>query len=283
MLNFLNKFRKAALQNAAFFILIIALTRPLAAKPIIETLETVHTKATNFLLQKQKKQALQSISDYIKIENNKASLAEANDFLETVSKTFMVKESQEAYETSVIMTFENNKEAIKQIELCLQLDPQNADCLVQRIRLAARNKNVGAVESNLLILKQTIPNTKTDQWVSLSLKKLDLDFKNKTILKKLSEKPTEDTFVLATLELDRSFAAKNFSRAKDVIQYLDKNFADWPDIIFYKQKIETESAEEKLEPDAEVISLYTAKCKNLNKSTTRKYRYDFDLCSRGQP
>ena len=46
---------------------------------------------------------------------------------------------------------------------------------------------------------------------------------------------------MATLELDRSFAAKNFSRAKDVIQFFEKNFSDWPDIIYYKQKIEFES------------------------------------------
>ncbi len=249
----------------------------------IETLESIKPKATALILQKQKKQALQLVSDYIKTENNRGLVFEATDFLETISKTFLSKESQEAYESSVNATIDNNKEAIRQVELCLKLEPANSECLVQRIRLASRNKNVGTLEANLTVLHETLPGSKTQQWVNFAIKKTDVDFKNKIILKKLPERPNEVIFALATLELDRSFAAKNFSRAKDIIQYLDKNFSDWPDIVFYKQKIEAESAEEKIQPSVDSVSLYSAKCKNLSKSSTRKYRYDFDLCIRGQP
>ena len=281
LFKFNKKFRKAAVLNAAFFIFTNAIVLKADARVGVENLASIRTKATALLLQKQKKQALQLIAEYIKAETNKNSVNEANEFLLTTSQTFINKDSQEAYETSLNITIENPKESVKQVETCLQIDPLNADCIFQRIRLAARNKNTGALENYLGQLKSTVPNTKLDLWTQPSFKKNEADFKNKTFLKKLNEKATEDSFVMATLELDRSFAAKNFSRAKDVIQFFEKNFSDWPDIIYYKQKIEFESAEEKTERPTEVSQLYEAKCKSLSKSLLRKYRYDIELCVRG--
>ncbi len=281
MIYSLNKFLKAAPQNAAFFILLLLICAAALAKPMIETLASVRTKASTLLLQKQKKQALQAVIEFIRNESNKNPSSEAYEFLELVAKTFTGKESQESYETSVALVVEDPKEAIRQAEICLQADPQNSECLVQRIRLAYRNKNASAIQNYLNQIKLVIPGTKTDIWVSLATRRNEIDFKGKSIVKRLSEKPNEDTFVLASLELDRSFAAKNFSRAKEVIFYLEKNYPDWPDIIYYKLKIETESAEEKNAHTADALALYSAKCKNLSKSIARKYRYDFDLCRRG--
>jgi predicted RNA binding protein with dsRBD fold (UPF0201 family) len=272
---------KAALQNAAFFILALLAFTSATARPMAETLDGVRKKASAMLLQKQKKQALQTLTEFIRNETNKTTATDALDFLEMIAKTFITKESQEAYETSVNLIVENPKEAVKQVDLCIQAEPQNSECLVQRIRLAYRDKNIGVVENYSSQLKQIIPGTRTDHWVSITLKRTDLDFKNKIIVKKLNEKVSEDSFVFAALELDRSFAAKNFSRAKEVLGYLEKHFSDWPDIIFYKSKLEVESAEEKSAQSNEAFALYSAKCKNLSKSIARKYRYDFDLCKRG--
>lgn len=277
------KFKKVALQNAAFFILTTTTATSAHSRIQDISLDMINTKATALLLQKQKLQALQLVSDYIKSMNSAHSTSEANDFLETVSKTFMSKESQEAYESSLNSTIDNKNEAVRQAEICLQLDPQNSECLVQKSRLAFRSKNATILKTSINTLHEAIPNTKTEQWVKLVLNKTNPDFKNQSFIKKLPDRPSEDVFPLITLELDRSFAAKNFSRAKEIIQYIEKYYVDWPEIIFYKQKIETESAEEALPPRADQVSPYSVKCKSLSKSVARKYRYDFELCLRGQP
>ena len=283
MFNDLNQIKKAAFQTAAFLILSISPAGFASARLLQDSPDTIKAKATTLLLQKQKNQALAAVAEYLQTETNKNNIMEMNDVMETIAKTFMSKESQEAYESSLNATVDNAKEAVRQAELCLKIEPQNSECLVQRIRLAARSKNPGVVEANMQLLTKIIPNTKTEQWLLLLIKKADTDFKNKSILKKLPDRPSDDLFALLVLELDRSFAAKNFSRSRDIIQHIDRNFSDWPDIVFYKQKIEFESAEQKAESGMDAPGLYVAKCKNLSKSSTRKYRYDFDLCVRGQP
>ena len=100
-------------------------------------------------------------------------------------------------------------------------------------------------------------------------------------MKKINKTPSEDFFILTVLEIERSFAVKNFSRAKDGVEYLVLNYPEYPDTIYFKQKLDSESTEEKITNASETNLLYVAKCKSLTKSMARKFRYDFDLCQRG--
>ncbi|MBC7742792.1 MAG: hypothetical protein H7061_11370, partial [Bdellovibrionaceae bacterium] len=202
-------FKKAAVINAAFFIF----SSLADARLVLTTFDSVRSKASLLLLQKQKKQAMAVVSDYIANETNKVAIAEASDFLLMISKTFLSKEAQEAYETSINLTSDNSKESLQQVEVCLQLEPQNAECLIQRLRLAVRLKNKSLNEKTMAILEEAIPGTIVENWAALIVKKHEPDFKSKSIVKKLTEKPSEDVFVLTTLELDRAFEVNNFSRA----------------------------------------------------------------------
>lgn len=273
-------FRKAAVLFAAFFMFI---QKPYAAKTMPDSLEVVKKKSSLLLTQKQKTEALKLISDYIKSETNRNLIAEASRFLIKVSQTFLSKEAQDAYEASVNATLESNKEANKFVETCLQLEPQNINCLIQKIRIAYREKNTTLSEKTLEDVLAITRAGNAFLWLDVFLHKASNseNFKNTTLLKKMNELPSEDFFILTVLEIERSFLAKNFSRAKEGVDYLDKNYPDYPDTIFFKQKLDSESIEEKTTNASETNLLYTTKCKSLSKSMARKFRYDFDLCQRG--
>ena len=91
--------------------------------------------------------------------------------------------------------------------------------------------------------------------------------------------------IMTILELERSIQSKNYSMAKEALSYLEKNYSDWPEIIFFKQKIDAESSEKQIpnyekNQNQDTLATYQAKCKSLNKTSVRRYRYDFDLCLR---
>lgn len=273
--------KKAAVFIAAFFILAAA---PVwATKEAPETFDDLKRQATQLLLKKKKTDALQLVLKFLKIENNKNLNLEANEFLVKISQTFLSKEAQDAYESSINFTLENLKESQRLVDVCLSLEPENIDCLVQKIRLSYREKNRYLTERHFKILAEFAKDTSIFYWVDLILQKQNLGngFKDKSILKKFSEKPNKETLVLTVLEIERSFAAKNFSRAKTGIEILERQFPDYPENIYFKQKLDNDSAEEVVGNSVDANVLYSTKCKGLTRTMARKFRYDFDLCQRG--
>lgn len=246
--------------------------------------DSVKVKATELLLQKKKSQALFLIQAYLKAAHSIQKKEEALDFIIKVAQKFISREAQEAYENSINLTLENAKQAASSNDRCLALEPQHLECLVQRSRLQVREKNTrGFIETRNKI-KELAPQSKFDHWLELVGQKTDSDFKNRQTIKTLPDKVIEENIGLLLLELDRSFLAKNYSRAKDIINYFEKHYSDWPDLLFYKYRINLESTEEKqrggADNNSEQLMLYANKCKSLSKTTARKYRYDFELCIR---
>lgn len=244
----------------------------------------IKQKATELLLQKKKSQALQLLANYIKSDISYNSKEEAIEFSVKIAQKFIFREAQEAYENSINLTLDNPKEAIKNNDKCLLVEPQQLECLIQKTRLLFRSKNSRGAEEIVAQIKELVPRSKFENWLELTLLKDRAEFKNKQIIKSIPDKNVETSLGLILLELDRCFLAKNYSRAKDLISYFEKNYSDWPDLLFYKYKIDLESTEEKqkIDPDSnlEPLALYFNKCKSLNKTTARKFRYDFELCAR---
>lgn len=252
------------------------------AKETIESFDELKKTASQLLLKKQKAEALAVINKYLKNENNHKSFSEANEFLVRASQTFLNKEAQDAYEGSVNATLDNVKESQRLIDTCLGLEPDNIDCIVQKIRLSFREKNRYFVEKYLKILMDIAKTTTTYYWVDQIVQKEDpgSSFKDKSFIKTFSNKANEENFILTVLEIERSFAAKNFSRARSGIEFLEKNYPDYPENIYFKQKLDVDSSEEKPTTTDGGI-LYSTKCKSLSKTMSRKFRYDFELCMRG--
>lgn len=272
---------KAAILCAAFLFVLLINSKSDAQKT---ELEGVKQKATELLLQKKKSQAVQLILNHIKNNSAHNKKEEAIEFLVKVAQKFIFREAQEAYENSINLTLDNIKEAGKSNDRCLAIEPQQLECLIQKTRLLMREKNKRAALDAGRKIKELVPHSKYESWIELVSQRNDLEFKNKQVFKNIPEKLSEENIGLLLLELDRGFLAKNYSRAKDLITYFEKHYPDWPDLLFYKYKLNLESSEEKQKNGAdaniEQLRLYASKCKSLSKTTARKFRYDFDLCVR---
>ena len=86
---------------------------------------------------------------------------------------------------------------------------------------------------------------------------------------------------LLILEFDRSVQAKNYSLAKDILLLLEKEYADYPDIIIMKALLDRVSIGEEAVPRLKnLVSIYEKKCKAIPNNISRKYFYDLDLCQR---
>ncbi len=270
-----TKFKKAALINAAF----LFLAAPSFAKPV-DSIDNIRNKTGELLALKQKDKAIQLILNYLKTERSRAYRSEASELLFDLGQSFMAREAQQEYETSLIDTLDNEKKSYKAAEACLKLEPQNLDCLIQRARLSYRSNSLKNFNLQIEEVKNLLTQSTYEGLFVLFLDRQSNDFKEKQILTSLPATPNERTLFYVIFELDRSFQAKNYSRAKEVINYAEKNYQDWPDLAFYKNRLNIESAENGAKTSDELLTLYTNKCKNLARSLVRKYRYDFDLCRR---
>lgn len=274
-----SKCKKAAAICAAFLFLSPAVFANKGEN--ITTFNGVRQKATELLIQKKKAQALQLVANYMRTQSGQPHRAEASELLVTIAQKFILREAQEAYENSLNSTLENPKESWRTTEQCLNLEPLQLDCLIQKLRLQLRAKNPKGAGETFQEIRGHVPGSRIEQWLGLLLQQGSPEFKDKQILKLLPDNGSEETMALAILELERAFAAKNYSRAKDLILFFEKRHADWPEIIFYKQKIDAESSESISGVSAEQVLVYKNKCKSLNKTTARKFRYDVHLCLRG--
>ena len=273
--------QKAAALTAAFCFLL--LSYPLSAKEKLSDngLEAAKKRAVNLLIQKQKKQALSSLTDFITSEGSRSIAKEAREFRIQIAKKFLTKEAQEAYETSLNLTLENPAEAKKNNEDCLARDPEQLDCRIQRARLLYREKKKKPIDPEEIEKINKYFDPSDFNWIKISLEKNAAEIKNLNFFKKDFEKRNEGKLILAMLELDRTVAAKNFSKTKEVLSIVEKDYPDWPDLIYFKDRIDMESADNKSLSPSERSNQYLSKCKSLSKSIIRKYRYDFDLCLRG--
>lgn len=272
---------KATAKTAAFFIFIFALSLQARTKTNDNNLEAVKKRVINLLIQKQKKQALSNLNNYISTETNKSLLKEAREFRIQIAKKFLTKEAQEAYEMSINLTLDNPKEAKKNNDECLALDPDQLDCLIQQLRLAYRDKKKKPPEAEELEKSSRYFDSTDCNWIKISVEKKAPDFKSLSFCHKENGKLKEDKLVISILEVDRAMAAKNFSRAQEVLAQITVEHSDWPDLIYFKNKIEFESSENKALSPPDLLGQYQNKCKILSKSVVRKYRYDFELCQRG--
>lgn len=273
-----SKSLKAAIYTAAF--LFLSTTRASTSK-----IEVVKEYVQVLLVQKKKPQAIAHLNEFVETEPNKKIKEEAADLLIELVKKFSFKEAQEAYENSVNLTVESPSEAFKSNEKCLQLEPEQLECLTQKIRLLLRRNEKNEALEVFGTIKKEIQNHKSLNWIEAALSKETAEFKQKILIKTAIEKVDEENLGLLFLELERSFRAKNFSRAKEIMLFLEKKYSDWPDLLVYKLKINAESSEETEEAtnksEVDPKTIYKNKCKSLNKSAARLFRQDIYLCLRG--
>jgi hypothetical protein len=265
---------KAALINAAFLFSVAE------AKVPPTSIENIRNRVSQLLAADKKNEALQMLVNYLKADRNKAYRGEASELLFSIGQVFLNKETQEHYETSLSETLTNDKLALKAAERCLKLDTSNLDCLIQKARSLHRLKNKKGYADTLNEVKLILTNSNYEKIFEQYIAQLQPENKNKQVVTLLPTDVNEKTIFLVALELERAFSVKNYSRAKEVATYAEKHFPDWPDLAYFKNKLNLESSENRLQVDDDLKNIYINKCKSISKSNSRKFRYDFDLCNR---
>lgn len=275
------KFKKTAAITAVFYFLLSVHAIASVSRVSSEnSLEIAKKKAVNLLMQSQKKQAIAVLTEFISAASSKSMIKNAQAFRLKIAKTFLTKEAQEFYEMSLNLTIENPKAARKSNEECLSKDPENLECLIQKARLLCRERKSPLKPDELDTFAKYFEAADTN-WIKLSCEKNAADFKTNNFLKKEVQKTGDNKLVFMILELERSILAKNFSKAKEVLGTLESENPDWPDLVFFKNKINIESTENNSASAIDNVNQYKNKCKSLSKSVARKYKNDFDLCVRG--
>lgn len=269
-------FYKAAFFYAAF----LFLNLPASAKPIT-SIENIRNKTSELLVLKQKDKALQLIQNYLKTERSRIYRNEASELLFDLGQSFITREAQQEYETSLIETLENEKKSLKSAENCLKLEPDNLDCMIQRARMNHRLQNKVTFEEQMTEIRNLFSKSNYESVFQLFIERQKGEIKDKQVMGALPSTPTDRSLFQITLEIERSFQAKNYSRVNELVLLAEKHFMDWPDIAYFKNRLNHESTENESKTTDDMLTLYQNKCKNLSRSVTRKYRYDFDLCRRG--
>ena len=272
--------KTAALTAVFCFLWSLNLHSAVAKVSSDSSLEIVKKKAINLLMQSQKKQAIAVLTDYISVATSKLLIKDAQEYRLKIAKNFLTKETQEFYEMSLNLTIEEPKASRKNNEECLNKDPENLECQIQKARLLCRERKKPLKPEELEIFARYFETSEIN-WIKISCEKNLANFKSYVFLKKDLNKTNENKFVLAVLEVERSLSVNNFSKAKEVLSYIESENSDWPDLVYFKNKIDNESTENKSVSAVDSLNQYKNKCKNLSKSVARKYKYDFDLCLRG--
>jgi hypothetical protein len=156
------------------------------------------------------------------------------------------------------------------------------DCRIQKARLLYRSGKKNEALEALSAVQNLLVNSIYERLFFLYIEKEKPEFRSASIIGSLPQTPNDKSHVILSLELERAFRAKNYSRAKEVITYLEKNFSDWPDLAYFRHKLSNESVEDLEQPKDDLMTVYANRCKSISKTVARKYRYDFDLCIRGK-
>jgi len=287
MNRFCFKNLKAAYKSAAFFIyntsaVFLFLFSLSLEATTLTSIDNIKNKTGELLSLKQKDKAIQLVINYSKTERSRAYKVEAGELLFNIGQSFLNKEAQEEYESSLNDTLENPKKSLKAAEACLKLDPINLDCLIQKARLHFRERNKKNFAATIEEIKAMVYGSAYEYLFQLFLERENPEFKNKQIINQLPSQPADRTLFYVIFELERSFEAKNYSRAREVIAYCEKFYSTWPDLAFFKNRLNSESSEKQAKLDDDLLNIYVNKCKSISNSAARKFRYDFDLCNRGK-
>ncbi len=274
----LFKVTKKVALVAAFFVYTPLLAKP--AETSTALLSETKKKVTSLLLLKQREQALDVINKILKDNLDPQLKIKILEVKYLALITFMSQEAQEYFELATLQSQSEPKTSLKNVQKCLAIDNDNIHCLFAELK--AYHQMRQPLKSQVVVDRM---NLLIDQVPQLETLKLSLDKKKSAFMTaNFSSKAKDDFFDrhdLLILEFDRSMQAKNYSLAKDILTLIEKNYADYPDIIIMKAILDrTIYGEEILPKLSGLVSIHEKKCKAIAKNISRKYFYDLDLCQR---
>lgn len=172
---------------------------------------------------------------------------------------FLKQTTQDLYETAIAQLIKNSRLSEKNIDKCLETEPLNDQCQFLKLNIENRKSPISNKES----------------LEALRAKILDQD--------------ADQLFYKQVKELEKKIEVKNYSLARQLLDKLEKDYPDYPDLIIFKRNLNFLSSESEDAPtglfqqsDSKAFEIYQKRCESIDPMTIRKYIYDLDFCNRKQ-
>jgi hypothetical protein len=195
---------------------------------------------------------------------------------------FLSLSTQEIYETSAGLILNDKKKALAGLQQCLALEPQNLQCRWLELKYY-RRYNTGIFNDKALLYMETAQSFKQLQLLKNSLLVALGRVSEITMTSNSKNLNSEDSVLENITSYNIALEAKNYSKAKEIINHISAHNADYPDLIFMSYQLSSlwpegvGFSESSLEKQFEV---YRKKCADLPISIARKYFFDISLCVR---
>ena len=189
--------------------------------------------------------------------NEPSATTPANTAISTM--IFQKQATQDLYETAVANLIKNTRLSERNVDKCLETEPLNDQCQYLKLNIQNRRSSIEDKEQ-LEVLRTKI----IDQDEEVQLYKL-------------------------IRELEKKIEIQNYSFARQILDKLEKDYPDYPDLIIFKRNLNFLSTEsDALLPgffqgaDSKALEIYQKRCESIDPMTIRKYIYDLEFCNRKQ-
>ncbi len=198
---------------------------------------------------------------------------------------FLSLSTQEIYETSAGLVLSDKKKSLSGMQQCLALEPENLQCRWLELKYY-RRYNMGIFDDKALAYIETAQSFKQIQLLKNSLL-VALNRTSEITLNTNSKENknlnSEDSILENIINYNIAIDTKAYSKAKEILNYMNVHYTDYPDLVFMSYQLSTlwpegvGFSESSLEKQYDA---YRKKCADLPISVARKYFFDISLCVR---
>lgn len=271
-----NYFKRAAILGA----LLLFSVKSWSVEPVNERSETyknILEKAYNLGLQKERNQALTILVNAIAKENKPQAIVELKTAITDISRIFFSDKAQQSYESGVSLMRTDLNKAGDKISEGLRLEPDNFKLVVlMSTLLIAKSDCRQAMD----LVQKKLNIVSFDESLKLSLAQGMACVGRWKELTKISEpflrKTGGNQKFWISLETQRHLDQKNFAKASETLQSLQKLDDKYPETAYWDWKVNLVRAK----PSLIAAQNYLRICKNLSANQYREYMIDPWLCRR---
>ncbi len=237
------------------------------------------------LISKNQRIAAMTLIENELLREDKDYKSKLNSLKFNMLNDFISLPAQEIYETSMAIVLSDKKKAVDGLKQCLAIEPENLQCRWLELKYQ-RRYNFGIFKDKALVYLETAQNFKQLERLKNSLL-IALDRTSEVVIdsnsKEIKNLNNEDLALENIVNYNLALENENFLKAKEILNFMNMHFPDYPDLIFMSYQLST------LWPQGVPLSstileqqfeVYQKKCSDLPVSLARKYFFDISLCVR---
>lgn len=270
---FLKKSKRVAIVAALFIFF-----KEIGWAQKTETYKDIIEKAYNISLQRDRIQATSLLISALKRETKKEGRKELQTALEKVSTVFYSDKAQQIFETGNSLFWTDPSQAQAKLIDANQLESGNLVVEMTLIRSLLAVNKCSVASRNLEKNQEIIDFFEDLQLLQAQIMICNSKFEEYKIEKQKQNQKRQDEIGLwwSLLDVEYFFRSSLFSSAMDALRDLEKKWASYPEIYFWKHKIEVEN---KVNSE-ETAQKYTSLCKAISPRQQRSFSRDPWLCRR---